>query len=154
MPHLCGIEKAHRRRRVVERSQKIGFDVIDLCCGCPQAVQNIGNVHLAQLAKPLLDDLDGDLVFSQTDSIGGAALHFSDQLHQRVHVFACILRTERVILDLLFDALFQAPSLNPSISRRFRRGDRWIRITKLRIIIINITWVGKSDFLKSRFPTS
>ena len=67
MPHLCGIEKAHRRRRVVERGQKIGFDVIDLCCGCPQAVQNIGNVHLVQLAEPLLDDLDGDLVFSQTD---------------------------------------------------------------------------------------
>ena len=113
-------------------------------------------MHLAQLAKPLLDDLDGDLVFSQTDSIGGAALHFSDQLHQRVHVFDSVLRTERVIFDLLFDTFFQAPSLDQSssISRRFRRGDRWIRITKLRIIIINITWVGKSDFLKSRFPTS
>lgn len=136
MPHLCGIEKAHRRRRVVERGQKIGFDVIDLCRGCPQAVQNVGNMHLIQLAEPLLDDLDGDLIFSETDSSGGTALHLCDQFHHRVHVFACILRTERVILDLIFDALFQASSLDPSISRRFRGGDRWIRITKLRIIII------------------
>ena len=76
MPHLCGIEKAHRRRRVVERGQKIGFDVIDLCRGCPQAVQNVGDVHLRELLEPLLDDLDGNLLFSKTDSVGGAALDF------------------------------------------------------------------------------
>ena len=56
-------KKAHRRRRVVERGQKIGFDVIDLCRGCPQAVQNVGNVHLCELPEPLLDNLDGDLFF-------------------------------------------------------------------------------------------
>lgn len=81
MPHLSGIEKAHRRRRIVERGQKIGFDVIDLCRGCPQAVQNVGNVHLCELPEPFLDDLDGDLLFSQPDGISGAALDFRDQLH-------------------------------------------------------------------------
>ena len=69
MPHLSGIKKAHRRRRVVERGQKIGFDVIDLCRGCPQTVQNVGNVHLRELAEPLLDDLNGDLFFAQPDSL-------------------------------------------------------------------------------------
>ena len=113
-------------------------------------------MYLRELSKPLLDDLDGDLLFAQANGIGGTALHLCNQLHQRVHVLGSVLRTERVILDLLFDALFQTPSLDqsPSISRRFRGGDRWIRITRFRIIIIKITWVGKSDFLKSGFPTS
>lgn len=130
MLHLSGIEKAHRRRRIVERGQKIGFDVIDLCRGCPQAVQNVGNVHLCELPEPFLDDLDGDLLFSQPDGISGAALDFRDQLHQRVHVLGGILRAERVIFDLISDALFQTPSLDqsPTISRRFCRRDRWIRI--------------------------
>ena len=139
MPHLSGIKKAHRRRRVVERGQKIGFDVIDLCRGCPQTVQNVGNVHLCELPEPFLDNLDGNLLFSQPDGISGAALDFRDQLHQRVHVLGGILRAERVIFDLISDALFQTPSLNQSISisrRRLRRIDRWIRIAKLRIDII------------------
>lgn len=138
MPHLSGIEKAHRHRRVVERGQKIGFYVIDLCCCVFQAVQNVLNVHLRELPEPFLDDLDGDLLFSQPDGISGAALDFRDQLHQRVHVLGGILRAERVIFDLIFDALFQTPSLDQSISssRRLRRGDRWIRIARIRIIII------------------
>ena len=98
MPHLSGIKKAHRRRRVVERGQKIGFDVIDLCRGCPQAVQNVGDVHLVQLAEPLLDDPNGDLLFSQPDGISGAALDFRDQLHQRVHILSGILRAEVSII--------------------------------------------------------
>lgn len=114
MPHLSGIEKAHRRRRIVERGQKIGFDVIDLCRGCPQAVQNVGNVHLCELPEPFLDDLDGDLLFSQPDGISGAALDFRDQLHQRVHVLGGILRAERVIFDLI---LTRSSKLHRSINR-------------------------------------
>ncbi len=115
MPHLCGIEKAHRRRRIVERGQKIGFDVIDLCRGCPQAVQNVGNVHLGELPESFLYDFDGDLLFTQPDSVGGAALDFRDQLHQRVHVLSGVLRTERVIFDLISNALF-SNSIARSIS--------------------------------------
>lgn len=86
MPHLGGIEKAHRRRRVVQRGQKIGFDVIDFCGGLLQAVQNVLDVHLRELPKPLLDDLDGNLLFPETDFTGSAAQNLCDQLHQGVHV--------------------------------------------------------------------
>ena len=45
--------------------------------------------------------------------------------------FDVLKKLPRGIFDLIFDALFQTPSLNQSISisrRRLRRIDRWIRI--------------------------
>ena len=53
--HSGEIAGTYRDRRVVERRQQIGPDIIDFCGGLPQRVYNIPDMFAVKLMKTLLD---------------------------------------------------------------------------------------------------
>jgi len=57
MPHSGGIVRAYRHRRVVERRQQIGPDIIDFCGGLPKGFRNISDMPAVKLLESLLDSL-------------------------------------------------------------------------------------------------
>ena len=60
MPHGRGIVKAYRHRRVVQRRQQIGPDIMNFGCGLFQRVDDVLNMASVQLQEPFLDGPCGE----------------------------------------------------------------------------------------------
>ena len=59
MPHSGAIVRAHRHRRIVERRQKIGPNIIDFCGGLLHGFYDVLDVLTVQLQETPLDHLNG-----------------------------------------------------------------------------------------------
>ncbi len=80
MPHSGSIVRAHRHRRVVERREKIGPDVVDFRCGLTQSLHDVLDMGALQLSETLLHDLRGNVLTTDPHGGRGAAQHIHHEL--------------------------------------------------------------------------
>ena len=86
MPHSGGIVRAYRHRRVVERREQIGPDIIDFCGGLLEGVDHILDVRAIQLQKTPFHRLRRQNLLADADGGGGTAHHIHDQFQKALHI--------------------------------------------------------------------
>ena len=119
MPHSGGIIRTYRHRRVVERRQQIGPDIIDFCGGLVQRVDYILDMLTVKLEKTVPDRLRGNIAAADPYGRGSAAYHVQHQLQQVVYVIAGMLPSQTLVINIRFQ--FFSPLVSIYLQTR-RRG--------------------------------
>lgn len=155
VPYSGCIVRAYRHRRIVERRQQIGPDIIDFCGGLPQRFNNIPDMPAVKLLETLLDSLRWQELPADPHSGGGAAYHVNNQFQETFHIIVGKFLLKLTIADVFFDNLSLLESIYPQfILGGLSGGDGWIRLDKISLDFLNITWVGFFDLLTWIFSTS
>ena len=138
------IIRAYRQRRIVQRCQQIGLYVFDLWCGILKDVLDIGRVRKPQPSETGLHLWHGHGLAAELQVWGRAALHMADQLRNIARVVVHAGRGQQGVVVPPPYCLFNFLCL--------WWIDRWISITVLSIILINIISVRFSAVCTSDFP--
>lgn len=108
-----------------------------------------------KLLKAPLDSLRWQDLTTDPHSGGGAAYHVNDQFQKAFHIVVGKFLPKLLITDIFFDDLSLLESIYPQfVLGGLSGGDGWIRLDKISLDFLSITWVGFFDLLKWIFSTS
>ena len=108
-----------------------------------------------KLLKPPLDSLRWQDLSADSHGGGGAAYYIYDQFQKAFHIVKRNLPLELFIADIFFDGFSLFVSIYPYWPLGgLSGGDGWIRLDKISLDSLSITWVDFFDLLTWIFSTS
>ena len=132
---IGGTVRAYRHRRVVERRQQIGPNIIDFCGGLFQRADHILDVLAVKLEEAVSDRLRGNVAAADPYGGGGAAYRVQHQLQKVVYVIVGVLPPQTLVVNIRFQFFSSLVSIYLQ-SRRWglSGGDGWIRLDKFCLV--------------------